>query len=119
MSMNKTWPISNFTSGERSDGMGVFLAQNYGVNEVLMNKIQPVRNILRKNVGVYHNDHADDGCQRHRMPEQETENRSFMADLIGRGGGNANRLGVHHLAHDATSAVGRTHQNRTEAQLLG
>jgi hypothetical protein len=66
MSMNKTCPISNFTSEEWPDRMEVLcLAQNYSPNESLMNEIQPVRNILGKNVGIYHDDQPDDGCQRH------------------------------------------------------
>ena len=52
------------------------------------------------------------------MPEEEAENRSLIPNLIGRGCGNANRLGVYHLAHDAAGAVSRAHQNRAKVQLL-
>src|SRR5260221_14572654 len=67
---------------------------------------QTVRDEVRENVSIEHHDHADDGRKRHGMPEDVAEDHAFVADLIGGGGGHANRLCVHHLAHHASSAVG-------------
>src|SRR5947209_4007706 len=57
-----------------------------------------------KDVGVEHHDDADDGAQRDGMPDHETEDRAFVADLIGGGGGDGDGLRVHHFAHHAPGA---------------
>src|SRR5437667_6074624 len=82
-------------------------------------EVQPIGNVLRKNVGIHHHDEPDDGCKRHGAPEQEAENGAFVAYLIGRGRCNANRLRVNHLAHHAPGAIRGAHQNRAEIELLG
>src|SRR5215471_12058724 len=115
----RLWNSKGRYTNLRSWNRTAWDAQTYGLNKALMNEIEPIRNILGKNIGIDHNDHADDGCQRHRMPGQETEDRSFIPNLIGRGCGNANGLGIDHLTHDAAGAVGRAHQNRAEVELLG
>src|SRR5215471_999006 len=114
----RLWNSKGRYTNLRSWNRTAWDALTYGLNNALTNEIESIRNILGKNIGIYHNDHADDGCQRHRMPEQETEYRSFIPNLIGRGCGNTNRLRIHHLTHDAARAVGRAHENRAEVQLL-
>src|SRR6266478_7879732 len=39
-----------------------------------MDKVQPTRDELRENIGVHHDDDADDGRKGHGMPENEAEN---------------------------------------------
>ena len=84
-----------------------------------MDKGQPTGDELREDVGVHHDNDADDGGERHRVPEDEAENGAFVADLVGGGGGDADGLRVNHLAHDPTGAVGGAHENRAEVELLG
>ena len=55
-----------------------------------MDEVQPIGNVLRKNIGIHHDDEPDDGRKRDGMPEHEAEDGPFVADLIGRGCGNAN-----------------------------
>src|SRR5437870_9203503 len=54
---------------------------------------------------------ADDGSQNDAMPDDSLEDVRLPADLVGCGGGHADALGVDHLAHDATGAVGGTDQH--------
>src|SRR5205823_3685072 len=81
---------------------------------MLADEVQPMWNVLRKDIGIHHHDDPDDGRQRHGMPEEEAENGAFVPYLIGGGRGNANGLGVNHLAHHAPGAVRGAHENRTE-----
>src|SRR5579863_8246884 len=74
---------------------------------------------LREDVGVEHDDDADDGGEGDGVPENETEDGAFVADLIGGGGGDADGLCIDHFAHDAAGAVGGTHENGAEVELLG
>src|SRR5207302_2591123 len=83
-----------------------------------VNEVQPIRDELRENVGVHHDDDADDGCQRHRMPENKAENGAFVADLVGGGGGDADGLRIDHFAHHTAGTVGGTHKNGAQVQLL-
>src|SRR3989442_5857674 len=84
-----------------------------------VNEVQPIGDELWEDVGVYHNDDADNGSERHGVPEDEAEDRAFVADLIGGGGSDADGLCVNHLAHHAAGAVGCTHENGAEVELLG
>src|SRR5947209_2851001 len=52
------------------------------------------------------------------MPGDESEYHSLVADLLGRSGGDGNRLGIHHLAHHTSGAIGGAHQNWIDTQLL-
>ena len=45
------------------------------------------------------------------VPEDEAQDRPFLAVLLRRGGGDDDALGVDHLAHDAAGAVGRRQQD--------
>jgi len=74
---------------------------------------------LGEDVGVEHDDDADDRGQGDGVPEDEAEDGAFLADLVGGGGGDADGLGVDHFAHDAAGAVGGTHQDGAEVELLG
>jgi hypothetical protein len=75
----------------------------------LVYEVQPVRDKLRKDVGVEHDDYANDGRQPHGVPEDKAEYGAFVADLIGGRGGDADRLGVDHFSHYAAGAVCRAH----------
>src|SRR5215472_17052647 len=81
-------------------------------------EVQSAGDELRQQVGINHDDDADDSRKHDGMPENEAEDRAFVANLIGRRGGNANRLRIEHLAHDATGAVGAGHENGAEMELL-
>src|SRR5215472_13129541 len=81
-------------------------------------EVQSVGDEPRQQVGINHDDDADDSGKRDGVPENEAEDRAFVANLIGRRGGNANRLRIDHLAHDATGAVGAGHENGAEMELL-
>ena len=83
-----------------------------------MDEVQPIGNVLRKNIGIHHHDDSDDGRKRDGVPEHEAEDGTLIAYLIGRGRCNANRLRVNHLAHHAPGAIGGAHENRTEIELL-
>ncbi len=74
---------------------------------------------LGEDVGVEHDDYADDGGERDGVPEDEAEDGAFLADLVGGGGGDADGLGVDHFAHDAAGAVGGAHEDGAEVELLG
>ena len=54
-------------------------------------KVQPIGDVLRKNIGIHHHDDPNDGRKRDRMPEDEAEDGTFVAHLIGRGRGDADR----------------------------
>src|SRR5882762_5444875 len=69
---------------------------------------------LRKNIGVEHDDYADDSRKRHGMPEDKAEDGAFVADLVGGRGGDTDGLCVHHFAHDSAGAVCGAHQNGAE-----
>ncbi len=84
-----------------------------------MDEIKAVGDELGEDIGVEHDDDADDRGQGDRVPEDETEDGAFLADLVGGGGGDADGLGVDHFAHDAAGAVGGAHENRAEVELLG
>src|ERR1700727_2654794 len=71
-----------------------------------------------KYIGVKHDDDADDGTKRHRVPNHKAEDNSLVADLLGGRGGNGNRLSVHHFSHDSAATVGGAHQDRINAELL-
>ena len=73
---------------------------------------------MGKDVGVEHDDDADDGGEGDGVPEDEAEDGAFVADLVGGGGGDADGLRVDHFAHDAAGAVGGAHEDGTEIQLL-
>src|SRR6267143_752788 len=45
-----------------------------------VNEVQPTRDELREDIGIHHDDDADDGCERHGMPENKTEDGAFVAD---------------------------------------
>ena len=83
-----------------------------------MNEVQSIGNELWKNVGIDHHDDADDGRKRDGVPEYKAKDGPFVAYLIGRGRGDANRLRVDHFAHHASGAVGGAHENRAEVELL-
>src|SRR5712671_2328786 len=84
-----------------------------------VNEVQPIRDELWKDVGIHHDDDADDGCERHGVPENKAEDGAFVADLVGGRGSDADGLRVNHLAHHAAGAVGCTHENWAEVELLG
>src|SRR6202049_647546 len=86
---------------------------------MLVDESQAVGDEWGEDVGVEHDDDADDGGQGYRVPEDEAEDGAFVADLVGGGGGDADGLRVNHLAHDPTGAVGGAHENRAEVELLG
>src|ERR1700676_3236626 len=86
---------------------------------MLVDESQAVGDELGEDVGVEHDDDADDGGQGYRVPEDEAEDGAFLADLVGGGGGDADGLGVDHLAHDAAGAVGGAHEDGAEVELLG
>ena len=83
------------------------------------NEAQAVGDELRKKVRVSEDDDANDGREGHGMPKNVAEDRTFVADLVGGGGGHADRLCVDHFAHHTTGAVGGTHQDGTQMELLG
>ena len=83
-----------------------------------MNEGQPIGDELGKDVGVHHDDEADDGRERHGVPEDETKDGALVANLVGGGGGDANGLGVNHFSHDAAGTVCGAHENGAEMKLL-
>src|SRR5215472_4582445 len=83
-----------------------------------MDEGQTMRNEVRKDVGIEHYDDANDGAKRNRVPNHKPENHAFVADLVGGGSSNANRLRIHHLTHHAARAVGGSHQHRIQTQLF-
>ena len=85
----------------------------------LVDEGKAVGDELGEDVGVEHDDYADDGGQGHGVPEDEAEDGAFLADLVGGGGGDADGLGVDHFAHDAAGAVGGAHEDGAEIELLG
>src|SRR6266480_2530949 len=46
-----------------------------------VNEVQPIGDELWEDVGVHHDDDADDGCERHGVPEDEAEDGAFVADM--------------------------------------
>ena len=52
------------------------------------------------------------------MPHHKSEYRAFVPDLLGGGGGNRDRLRVHHFAHHSTRTVSRAHEHRIDPELL-
>ena len=83
-----------------------------------MDEAQTTWDELGEDVGVEHDDDADDGGQGYRVPEDEAEDGAFLADLVGGGRGDADGLGVDHFAHDAAGAVGGAHEDGAEVELL-
>ena len=73
---------------------------------------------MREDVGVEHDDDADDGAEGDGVPEDEAEDDAFVADLFGGGGGDGDGLGVDHFAHDAAGAICGAHQDGIDAELL-
>src|SRR5262249_1937201 len=61
---------------------------------------------------------SDNRAQRHRVPRAETENDSFVADLLSSRRGDGDGLCVDHFAHNSTGAVGGGHENWIKAELL-
>src|SRR5262245_21666502 len=49
-------------------------------------------------------DRADDGGKGDAVPDDRLEDVGLLADLVGGGGGDADRLSIDHLAHDAAGA---------------
>jgi len=47
-----------------------------------VNEVQPIGDELWEDVGIHHDDDADDGCERHGVPEDEAEDGAFVADLL-------------------------------------
>src|SRR5712664_1268005 len=83
-----------------------------------VNEVQPIRDKLREDVGVHHDDDADDSRKGHGVPENKAEDGAFVANLVGGGGGDADGLSVNHFAHDAAGAIGGAHQNGAKVELL-
>src|ERR1700675_3117334 len=79
---------------------------------------QTVRNKLREHIRIEHYNYADDGRQRHGMPEHEPENEALVADLVRRCRRDTDRLRVDHLAHHAARAVRCAHKNGAQVQLF-
>ena len=77
-----------------------------------------MRHQVGEDVRVKHHNHADNRTQRDGVPEDKSEDNPFVAHLFGRGCGNRNGLCIHHFPHHATGAVGRTHENWVNTQLL-
>ena len=77
------------------------------------------RNAPRGNEGVKRHDQADQAGERHAVLEDDLEDLGLTADLLGRGTRDDDRLCVDHLPHDAPARVGRSHQDRADAEPLG
>src|SRR5690242_13750956 len=77
-----------------------------------------MRNELGEHVRVHHDDNAYNRGERYRMPEDEPEDRTFLPDLVGGGGGDADGLRVDHFAHDAAGGIRGCHQDGAETELL-
>src|SRR5262249_22403596 len=71
-----------------------------------------------ENISVGHHDHSYDRGQRDRMPQDKSEDQTFVANLICRRCGYDYRLRVDHLAHHPARAVCRAHKNRAQSELL-
>src|SRR5271169_3625165 len=82
------------------------------------NEGQTMRNKVRKDVGIEHDDDAYYGRQRHGMPEDVAENDALVSHLVRGRGGNANGLRVNHFTHDTAGAVGSTHENGAQVELF-
>src|SRR6185369_4175142 len=79
---------------------------------------QSMRNRVREDIGIQHDDDGHDGTQGNRVPDNEAEDDPFIPNLCGSRCSNCDRLRVDHFAHDATGAVGGTHEHGIYPELL-
>src|SRR5438874_184012 len=77
-----------------------------------------MRHEVWEDIPVEHDDDANNRAKRQRMPDHKSKDDAFVSDLIGGGSGHANRLRIHHLAHDAARAIRGSHQDRIQTQLF-
>ena len=73
----------------------------------------------RVDVGLQHHQAAHQHREHDAVEEHIAQDVAFVAVPAGRGGGHDDGLRVDHLAHHAARTVGRCHQIRVQAELLG
>lgn len=88
------------------------------IPQFLVDERQPMRHEVWEDIPVEHDDDANNRAKRQRMPDHKSKDDAFVSDLIGGGSGHANRLRIHHLAHDAARAIRGSHQDRIQTQLF-
>src|SRR6516164_10782107 len=64
-----------------------------------------------RNVGLQQDDQADDAGQDDAVPQDRLEDVCLSANLVCRCRGDDDALGIDHLPHDSTGAVGRADQH--------
>jgi len=71
-----------------------------------------------EDIGLEHDQNADQACEGDRVLEHETQDRALMSEPVGGSRCNDDRLCIDHLAHDAAGGVGGRHQDWRQTQLL-
>src|SRR6186713_553762 len=72
-------------------------------------------NHLGSDIGVEHHKQSNQASQDDAVLEHSFENGRFVSFLMSGSARNHDALCIDHLAHDAACAVGRSHQDRTDA----